>query len=60
MVELDRIDPRILYLSLTLITVLAIVTNLTPDKTYSIVSVFLIVVIALGNIGYLYRRFKKA
>jgi hypothetical protein len=56
---LEKIDSRILYASLLLITVLAIATHLSPEKTYSLITVFLIVVIALGNISYLYRKFKK-
>ncbi len=58
--RLERIDPRIIYVSLLVIVALAIATHLSTEKTSSLVTVFLIVIIALGNIGYLYRRFKKA
>jgi len=53
-------NPRIIYISLLVIVALAIATHLSTEKTSSLVTVFLIVIIALGNIGYLYRRFKKA
>jgi len=60
MVErLEQIDPKILYASLLIIIALAMVIHLTSDKTHSIMSLFLIVVIALGNIGYLHRKFKR-
>ena len=42
-----------------IIIVLAIVVHLSAEKTSSLITVFLIVIIALGNIGYLYRKFKK-
>jgi hypothetical protein len=57
--QLERIDPRILYASLLIIVASAIVTHLTLGRTLSILSMFVIVIVALGNIGYLYRKFKK-
>jgi lipoprotein signal peptidase len=57
--RLDRIDRRIIYASLLIIIVLAAVTRLSPEETYSIVSVFLIIIVALGNIGYLYSRSRR-
>lgn len=60
MVErLEQIDPRIIYASLLIIMALAILSNLTVERALSIASVFIIVIIALGNIGYVYRRFRK-
>jgi len=57
--KLEHLDPRILYLSLFIILFLAVATHLSADETVSIVFVFLIVVIALGNIAYLYSKFRK-
>lgn len=57
--RLERIDSRLIYASLLVIVVLALLTHLSTDKTQSLVTVFMIVIIALGNIGYLYGRFKK-
>jgi hypothetical protein len=57
--QLERIDPRIIYVSLLIIVALAIASNLATERTLSILSGFLIVIIALGNIGYLYRKVKK-
>lgn len=57
--KLEHLDPRILYLSLFIILILAVATHLNTDETISIVIVFLIVVIALGNVAYLYNTFKK-
>jgi len=60
MVErLESIDPRIIYLSLLIIMGLAVVMHLSTDKTSSLAGVFMIIIIALANIGYLARKFKK-
>jgi hypothetical protein len=57
--KLEQIDPRILYASLLIIMVLAIAINLSTEKVLSVAAMFIIVVVALGNIGYIYRRFRK-
>ncbi len=57
--KLETMDPRIIYASLLAITILAIVMHLTSEKTYSLLTVLLIVVVALGNIGYIARKLKK-
>ncbi len=57
---LEQIDPRIIYASLLLIVVFAFLVHLSTDRTQSLVAVFVIVIVALGNIGYLYRKFGKA
>lgn len=49
-------ERRILYLSLFLIIVLALVIHLTPDQMTSVLAVFFVAVIAVGNIIYLYGR----
>jgi hypothetical protein len=53
---LQHIDPRIIYTSLAIIIILALLNHLTRGETYSIATVLLIVFIALGNIGYLYSK----
>jgi len=57
--QLERIDPRIIYLSLLIIVGLAILMHLSTDKTSSLLVVFLIIIIALGNIGYVARKLRK-
>jgi hypothetical protein len=57
--KLEHLDPRSLYLSLFIILVLAVVTHLSTDEIVAIVFVFFIRAIALGNIAYLYSKFKK-
>lgn len=56
---LDRIDRKIIYLSLLIIVVLALLSHLTAGQIYSLATVLLIIFIALGNIGYLYTKSKK-
>jgi len=57
--QLERIDPRIIYLSLLIIVGLAILMHLSTDKTSSLLVVFLIIIIALGNIGYIARKLRN-
>jgi len=54
--QLGRVDRRIIYASLLIIIVLAAITRLSPEETYSIVAIFTIIIVALGNIGYLYSK----
>lgn len=51
---------RIIYLSLVIIVALAVLEHLTAGQTYSIAALFLIVIVALGNISYLHSRFRKS
>jgi len=57
--RLSQIDRRIIYASLAIIMVLAVLGHLTTGETYSIATLLLIVFVALGNIGYLYSRSKN-
>ena len=57
---LEQIDPRVIYASLLIIMVFSLVIHLSTDKMQSLVGLFMIIIIALGNIGYLYRKFGKA
>jgi len=57
--RLEHINPQILYLFLVIIMVLAFLIHLSPDNTYSLVTLFLLIVVVLGNIGYLYNKFRK-
>lgn len=51
---------RVIYVSLIVIVALGVMEHLTAGQIYSIVALFLIVIVALGNIYYLYSRFKKS
>jgi hypothetical protein len=50
---------RIIYLSLVIMVGVAVLEHLTTGETYSTAVLLLMVIIALGNIGDLHRRFKK-
>lgn len=50
----ERIDHRIIYFSMIIIIVLGLLLNLSEVKINSALVVYLIILIALGNIGYLY------
>jgi accessory gene regulator protein AgrB len=52
-------ERRILYLSLFLIIILALIIHLTTDQLTSLGALFFVVVVALGNMTYLYSRRKK-
>lgn len=54
--RMEENERRVLYVSLLIIAVLAVALRLTDDQSYSLVAVAFIVVIALGNIAYLYTR----
>jgi len=56
--EVRTLDHRIIYASLILIIALGIITNLSEGMINSVLSIYIIVLIALGNIGYLYTRLK--
>jgi hypothetical protein len=53
-------ERRILYLSLFLIILLAVVMQLTQDQTYSLLAFFVLGVVAVGNLIYFYSRRKLA
>ncbi|MFH0897863.1 MAG: hypothetical protein V1850_07470 [Candidatus Bathyarchaeota archaeon] len=57
--RLGEIKRRILIVSFFAIMVLAIVRHLSADQATSLFAVFLIILIALANIGYIYGRFRK-
>ncbi|MCX6648735.1 MAG: hypothetical protein NTV61_05030 [Candidatus Bathyarchaeota archaeon] len=52
-------ERRVLYLSLFLIILLALVIQLTSDQVYSLLALLFLGVIAVGNIVYLYSRRRK-
>ena len=54
--SLEHIDRRIIYASLVIIMVLAILDHLTVGQMISLATILLIAFIALGNIGYLSSR----
>jgi len=51
-------ESSIIYLSLFVIIVLAILLGLSNDQIYSSVVVFLIVIIIIGNVVYFYGRMR--
>jgi len=57
--KLGEIDYKIIYASLLIIMILAAALHLSSDETQSLVVLAFIVVIALGNIGYLFSKRKK-
>ena len=52
-------ERRVLYLSLFIIVLLAIILQFTSDQTYSLLALLFLGVIAIGNIVYIYTRLKK-
>jgi heme/copper-type cytochrome/quinol oxidase subunit 2 len=52
-------ERRIVYLSMLVVAVLAILLGLSNDQTYSAVTVLFIVIVVIGNIIYFYRRMKR-
>jgi hypothetical protein len=56
---LENIDSKIIYGSLLIIVVLALLAHLTAGQIYSLATILLIIFVALGNIGYLYSKSKK-
>ncbi len=52
-------ERRILYISLFIIILLALFMQWTSDQLMSLGALFFVVVVALTNIAYLYRRRKK-
>jgi len=57
--KMSEAERQLLYLSLVVIVVLAILMQYGLAETYSILALFFIIVIAIGNIAYLYSRSKK-
>jgi hypothetical protein len=53
-------ERRVIYVSLIVIVALGVLEHLAAGQIYSVAALFLIVIVALGNIGYLYSRFKKS
>ncbi len=52
-------DRRIIYSSLIIVIVLALLTHQSANTTYSLATVLLIIFIVIGNIIYLHRKYKK-
>jgi len=57
--KLGEIDYRIIYASFLIIVVVAVAINLSYEKLQDILGVFVIVLIALGNIGYIFSKRRK-
>ncbi len=57
--RISETERRIIYLSLILIVILAVLMNYTQDQTTSLVSLFFIVIIAIANIIYFASRRKS-
>jgi hypothetical protein len=55
----QQIDRKVIYGSLLVVVVLAILYHFTAGQIYSLATIVLIVFIVLGNIGYLYSRRKR-
>ncbi|KON30541.1 hypothetical protein AC482_03550 [miscellaneous Crenarchaeota group-15 archaeon DG-45] len=55
----DQVDLRIIYTSLIIIVILAVLMGLTSEKISSLLMLFFIAIIIIGNVGYLYRIFKR-
>jgi hypothetical protein len=57
--KLGEIDYRIIYASFLIIVMVAVILNLSYEKIEDILGVFVIVLVALGNIGYIYSKRRK-
>ena len=55
----EQIDHRIIYLSLLVIMTLAMVSNLSTEGLLSSASGFVIMLIALSNLGYLMEKRRR-
>ncbi len=60
MSKVSQNERRLLYLSIAIIVLIAAYLQLTLDKTDSIVAVFFLVVVAVGNIMYFYTRLQTS
>ena len=58
-VNISENERRVLYLSLLLMILLAVMMELTKDQTYSLLALFVLGVVAVGNIIYYYSRRRK-
>ncbi len=52
-------ERRLIYLSLIVIVALAVLMQYGLQDTYSLVALLIIVVVAIGNIVYIYNRSRK-
>jgi len=57
--KMSESERKILYASLFLIVIVAVILGLREDDIYSLISLFLIVVIAISNVLYFYTKMKK-
>ncbi len=60
MAKVGESERRIIYVSLFAIIVLAVFMQWTSDQLMSLGALFFVVVVALANIAYLYRKRKPA
>jgi hypothetical protein len=58
-INISENERRILYISLFVIILLVVVMRLTQDQMYSLIALFVLGVVAVGNIIYFYRRRRK-
>lgn len=58
-VNISENERRVLYLSLLLIILLAVVMQFTQDQMYSLFALLFLGVVAVGNIIYFYTRRRK-
>ncbi len=57
--DTEKTDIKLLYLAFFIIMFLAVLRNLSINQTIDIIAVSMIIIIAIGNISYLYRKSKK-
>ncbi len=57
--KISENERRIVYLSVLVVVVLAILLGLSNDQTYSIVAVLFIIIVVIGNVVYFYGRMRR-
>jgi F0F1-type ATP synthase assembly protein I len=56
--KISENERRIIYLSVLVVIVLALLLGLSDNQTYSLVAVLFIVIVAIGNVVYFYGRMR--
>ncbi len=56
--KISENERRIIYLSVLVVIVLALLLGLSNNQTYSLVAVLFIVIVAIGNVVYFYGRMR--
>ena len=57
--RMSETERQLIYLSLIVIVVIAILMQYGLEETYSLLALFFIIVIAIGNIVYIYNRSRR-